>query len=130
MSTPLISPTSLGDLIKSEYDTNYTRESVSLRAGAAYPLGAVLGRISASGVYALSPAVAVAGQEGAEVACAVLLHAVPASNTATQALVLARGPAIVADRALAFDASVTSTADQTRKHQQLAAFGVVVRAVA
>ena len=130
MSTPLISPATLGDLIKRESDPDYTRETVTLKAGAAYPLGAVLGRITATGVYAFSPAASTTGTEGAEIACAVLLHAVPASDTDTQAVVLARGQVIVADRALAFDASVADAAAQSLKHQQLAAHGIVVRPVA
>lgn len=130
MSTPLISPATLGDLIKREFDPDYTRESVTLKAGAAYPLGAVLGRITADGKYTFSPAASTAGIEGAEVACAVLLHAVPASDTDTQAVVLARGPVIVSDRALAFDASVDDAAAISLKHQQLAAHGIVVRQVA
>ena len=130
MSTPLISAATLGDLVKRESDQDYTRETVTLKAGTAYPLGAVLGRITATDIYALSPAASTAGLEGAEIACAVLLHAVPASDTDTQAVVLARGQVIVADRALAFDASVTDAAAQSLKHQQLAAHGIVVRPVA
>jgi len=90
----------------------------------------VLGRITATGVYALSPAASTAGLEGAEIASAVLLHPVAASDTDTQAVVLARGQVIVADCALAFDASVTDAAAQSLKHQQLAAHGIVVRQVA
>ena len=130
MSTPLISPSTLGDLIKRESDPDYTRETVTLKAGAAYPLGAVLGRITATGVYALSPVTSTTGLEGAEIANAVLLHPVAASDTETQAVVLARGPVIVADRALAFDASVADATAQSLKHQQLAAHGIVVRAAA
>jgi len=130
MSTPLISQSTLGDLIKRESDPDYTRETVTLKAGTAYPLGAVLGRITATGVYTLSPAASTTGIEGAEIACAVLLHPVAASNGDTQAVVLARGPVIVADRALAFDASVTDAAAKSLKHQQLAAHGIVVRAAA
>jgi hypothetical protein len=130
MSTPLISPNTLGDLIKRESDPNYTRETVTLKAGTAYPLGAVLGRVTATGIYALSSAASTTGQEGAEIACAVLLHPVAASDTDTQAVVLARGQVIVADRALAFDASVTDPSAQSLKHQQLAAHGIVVRAAA
>lgn len=129
VSTPLISPATLGDLIKRESDPDYTRETVTLKAGAAYPLGAVLGRITATGVYAFSPAASTTGIEGAEIANAVLLHPVAASDTDTQAVVLARGQVIVADRALAFDASVTDAAAQSLKHQQLAAHGIVVRPV-
>ena len=130
MSTPLISPATLGDLIKRESDPDYTRETVILKAGAAYPLGAVLGRITATGVYAFSPAASTTGIEGAEIANAVLLHPVAASDTDTQAVILARGRVIVADRALAFDASITDAAALSLKHQQLAAHGVVVRAAA
>lgn len=130
MSTPFISPLSLGDLVKRESDPDYTRETVTLKAGAAYPLGAVLGRITATGVYALSQATSTTGLEGAEIANAVLLHPVAASDTDTQAVVLARGPVIVADRALAFDASVADATAQSLKHQQLAAHGIVVRPVA
>ena len=130
MSTPLISPSTLGDLIKRESDPDYTRETVTLKAGTAYPLGAVLGRITATGVYAFSSSASTAGLEGAEIASAVLLHPVPLSDTDTQAVILARGQVIVADRALAFDASVTDAAAQSLKHQQLAAHGIVVRAAA
>ncbi len=130
MSTPLISPSTLGDLIKRESDPDYTRETVTLKAGAAYSLGAVLGRITADGKYTFSPAASTTGTEGAEIACAVLLHPVAASATDTQAVILARGQVIVADRALAFDASVTDAAAQSLKHQQLAAHGIVVRTAA
>ena len=130
MSAVLISPATLGDLVKRESDPDYTRESVTLKASTAYPLGAVLGRITADGKYTFSPAASTTGTEGAEIACAVLLHAVPASDTDTQAVVLARGQVIVADRALAFDASVADAAAQSLKHQQLAAHGIVVRPVA
>ena len=130
MSTPLISPATLGDLIKRESDPDYTRETVTLKAGTAYPLGAVLGRITADGKYTFSPVASTTGTEGAEIACAVLLHPVAASATDTQAVILARGQVIVADRALAFDASITDAAAQSLKHQQLAAHGIVVRPVA
>lgn len=128
--TVLTSPATLGDLLKREFDPNYSRETVTLKAGSAYPLGAVLGRVTADGKYILSPAASTTGSEGAEIACAVLVEAVDATAADTQAVVLARGPAIVADRALVFDASVADAAAQFFKHQQLAAHGIVVRAVA
>ena len=128
--TVLTSPATLGDLLKREFDPNYSRETVTLKSGTAYPLGAVLGRVTATGVYALSPTASTTGSEGAEIACAVLVEAVDATAADTQAVVLARGPVIVADRALAFDASVADAAAQSLKHQQLAAHGIVVRTVA
>ena len=130
MSPVLISPATLGDLVKRESDPDYTRETVTLKAGVAYPLGAVLGRVTATGSYAWSPAASTAGLEGAEIASAVLLHPVPASDTDIQALVLARGQVIVADQALVFDPAVADTAARSLKLQQLAAHGIVVRTAA
>ena len=128
--TVLTSPATLGDLLKREFDPNYSRETITLKAGTAYPLGAVLGRVTADGKYAFSPAASTTGIEGAEIANAVLIEAVDATAADTPALVLVRGPVIVADRALVFDASVADAAAQSLKHQQLAAHGVVVRASA
>ena len=128
--TVLTSPATLGDLLKREFDPHYSRETVILKAGTAYPLGAVLGRITADGKYVFSPAASTTGIEGAEIANAVLIEAVDATAADTPALVLVRGPVIVADRALVFDASVADPAAQSLKHQQLAAHGIVVRATA
>ena len=128
--TVLTSPATLGDLLKREFDPHYSRETVILKAGTTYPLGAVLGRVTADGKYVLSPHAAVIGSEGAEIANAVLIEAVDATAADTPALVIVRGPVIVADRALVFDASVADPAAQSLKHQQLAAHGIVVRTVA
>lgn len=127
MSTSMTAALTQGDLIKREFDRDYSREVITLKAGDAYPLGAVLGRVTATGLYALSPAASTAGLEGAEIACAVLVDPVPASTVDRTALVLARGPVILADSALQFDASVTDASTQSLKHQQLAAHGIVVR---
>lgn len=123
----LTSPPTLGDLLKYELSSNYCRETVTLRGGASYPLGAVLGEVTASGKYILSPAAAVVGDEGAEVARAVLLEAVDATGGDATGLVLARGPAIVAKSALGFDASVDQPAEIAAKHAELEAQGIVAR---
>lgn len=120
------SPT-LGDLLKYELNGNYTRATVTLKAGASYPLGAVLGRITASGKYRLAPAAEVVGDEGAETAVAVLLEPVDATAADATAVVLARGPAIVAEAALVFDASVDQPAEKAAKKAELAAAGIVPR---
>jgi hypothetical protein len=117
----------LGDLLKYELNANYCRETVTLKAGTNYALGSVLGKITASGKYSLSPAAQVAGDEGAETAVAVLLEAVDASAGDKTALVVARGPAIVSKAALIFDASVDLAAEKTAKHAQLASAGIVPR---
>jgi hypothetical protein len=117
----------LGDLLKYELNASYCRETVTLKAGTSYPIGSVLGRITASGKYRLSPAAQVAGDEGAETAVAVLVEAVDASSGDKTALVVARGPAIVSKAALVFDASIDLAAEKTAKHDQLAASGIVPR---
>jgi len=121
--TVLTAPGVLGDLLKREYDRDYCREDVELVVSAeGYKMGAVLGKVTGNGKYAMSPAT---GSTGEETACAVLLQNVPPNGT--QGLIAARGPVIVADTALVFDASVNTDALKSAKHQQLAAFGIVVR---
>ena len=120
----------LGDLLKFELNANYCRETVTLKAGTNYALGSVLGKITASGKYRLSPAAQVVGDEGAETAVAVLIEAVDATGGDKTSLIVARGPAIVAKLALVFDASVDQPAEKDAKHAQLAAAGVVPRETA
>jgi hypothetical protein len=126
MATLTKAPT-LGDLLKYELNGNYTRETITLKSGTDYALGSVLGKITASGKYRLSPAAQVVGDEGAETAVAVLIEAVDATAADKTGLVVARGPAIVSKAALVFDASVDQAAEKTAKHVQLAAAGIVAR---
>ena len=72
----LTEPPSMGDVLKYEVNPNYTREVVTLLAGMPYPVGSVLGKITASGKFTLSPAT---GADGSQVATAVLLYAVDAT---------------------------------------------------
>lgn len=117
----------LGDLLKYELNASYCREAVTLKGGTSYPLGSVLGRITASGKYRLAPAAAVTGDEGAEVAAAVLIEAVDATAGDSTGLVVARGPAIVSKAMLVLDVSVDDAAKTAAKHAQLSAAGVVPR---
>jgi hypothetical protein len=121
-----MSPT-LGDLLKYELNANVSRETVTLKSGTAYLLGSVLGKITASGKYRLSPAAEVVGDEGAETAVAVLLGAVDATGGDKTGLVVVRGPVIVSKTRLVFDASVDLVAKKAAKHVQLAAAGIVPR---
>ena len=125
--TTLTNTPTLGDLLKFELNGNYSRETVTLKSGTNYKLGSVLGKITASGKYRLSPAAAVAGDEGAETAGAVLLEAIDATAGDKTGLIVARGPAIVSKAGLVFDASVDQAAEKTAKHVQLAAAGIVPR---
>ena len=123
----LTQPPSMGDLLKYEVNPNYTRETVTLLAGTAYLVGAVLGRITASGKYTLATS---GGTDGAQTAAAVLLYPVDASGADAAGVVLARGPAIVSRAALVFDASVDDAAKTATKHGQLTALGIAVRDIA
>ena len=120
----LTEPPSMGDVLKYEVNPNYTREVVTLLAGMPYPIGAVLGRITASGKYKLATS---GGTDGAQTASAVLLYAVDATLADATGIVVARGPAIVSRAALAYDATVDDAAKITTKIGQLAAVGIVAR---
>ena len=120
----LTEPPSMGDVLKYEVNPNYTREVVTLLAGMPYPVGAVLGRITASGKYKLATS---GGTDGAQTASAVLLYAVDATLADTTGIVIARGPAIVSRAALAYDATVDDAAKITTKIGQLAAAGIIAR---
>jgi hypothetical protein len=120
----LTEPPSMGDVLKYEVNPNYTREVITLLAGTAYPVGAVLGRITASGKYKLATS---GGSDGAQTASAVLLYAVDATLADATGIVLARGPAIVSRASLAYDATVDDAAKITTKIGQLAAAGIVAR---
>jgi len=116
-----------GDLVKYDDNPDYTRETVTLLAGTSYPLGAVLGKITASGKYKLATAT---GTDGAQTAVAVLLEAVDATAADATGVVLARGPSIVSDVQLVYDATVTTAAQKAAKIDQLKAAGIVPRTAA
>ena len=120
----LTEPPSVGDVLKYEVNPNYTREVVTLLAGTPYPVGSVLGRVTASGKFTLSPAT---GADGSQVATAVLLYAVDATLADAIGIVLVRGPAIVSRAALAYEATVNDAAKIAAKITQLAAVGIIAR---
>ena len=120
----LTQPPTMGDILKYELNPNYTRETVTLLAGTNYPVGAVLGRITASGKYKLATS---GGTDGAQTAAAVLLYATDASAADAEAVVVVRGPAIVSKATLVFDASVDDAAKTAAKHAQLTALGIIPR---
>ena len=122
--TVLQQPATTGDVLKYEVNPNYTRETVTLLAGTPYPVGAVLGRITASGKYKLATS---GGSDGAQTASAVLLYAVDATLADAVGIVVARGPSIVSRAGLAYDATVDDGAKITTKIGQLAAVGIIAR---
>ena len=125
--TVLTQPPTMGDVLKYEVNPNFTRETVTLLAGTAYPVGAVLGRITANGKYKLATS---GGSDGAQTAAAILLYAVDATTADATAIILARGPSIVSKAALVFDATIDDAAKIATKHGQLAALGIIPRETA
>jgi hypothetical protein len=122
--TVLHQPTSMGDVLKYDVNPNYTREIITLLAGMPYPVGSVLGKITASGKYKLATS---GGSDGAQTAAAVLLYAVDATLADATGIVIMRGPAIVSRAALAYDSTVDDAAKITTKIGQLASLGILPR---
>ena len=85
----LTQPPTMGDVLKYELNPNFTRETVTLLAGTSYPVGAVLGRITAGGKMKRSTA---SGSDGAQNAAAVLLYDVDATASDATGIAVVRGP--------------------------------------
>ncbi|WP_296643875.1 head decoration protein [Roseinatronobacter sp.] len=115
---------SMGDVLKYEVNPNYTREVITLLQGMSYPVGSVLGRITASGKYKLATS---GGSDGAQTASAVLLYPVDATLSDAEGIVVMRGPAIVSRAGLAYDATVDDGSKITTKIGQLATVGIIAR---
>lgn len=126
MSALVKSPTE-GDVVKFDLEGNYTREVVTLLAGTDYKIGSVLGTITASGKYTLSPEGETQDIEGAEDVSGVLIEAVDASEEDAPGVIIKRGPAIVAEDALVYDASVDDDPKKAAKRNALVALGIVSR---
>jgi len=122
--TVLTQPPSMGDVLKYEVNPNYTRDTITLLSGMAYPVGSVLGRITLSGKYGLASD---GGTDGAQTAAAVLLYPVDATLADAIGVVVTRGPAIVSRAGLAYDATVNDAAKITTKITELAALGIIAR---
>ena len=114
----------MGDVLKYEVNPNYTREVITLLVGMPYPVGSVLGKITASGKYKLATS---GGADGAQTATAVLLCAVDATLADASGIVVARGPSIVSRAGLAYDGTVDDGAKIITKLGQLAAVGIIAR---
>ena len=119
----LTQASNLGDLLKYEAPNLYSRERATAAAGQNLPLGAVVGRETAtSKLKALDPA---AG-DGSEVAVGVLALAVDATLIDQEDAILIARHAIGARNALVWPAGIT-TAQQLAAIAQLEARGIVVR---
>ena len=113
----------LGDLLKYEAPNLYSREQATVAAGQNLPLGAVVGRVTAtSKLKALDPS----ASDGTEIAAGVLAQAVDATLIDREDAILIARHAIVARNALVWPAGIT-IAQQLAAIAQLEARGIVVR---
>lgn len=116
----------IGDVLKREFDPLHNRETVTLISGQNLAVGAVLGKITASGKYTLHAAGA---GDGSAVAAGVLLFDCNATAGDTKCVALARGPAVVSDAALIFAGGITAPQRATAV-AALGTLGITVRATA
>ena len=108
----------------SEGNGNRSRDTVTVASGQGeLAAGAVLGKITASGKYALTTVAAV---DGSETAVAVLLAAVDATSADVSAAVIARD-AEVNGNLLSYGADVDQAAEIAAKNAALAGVGIIVR---
>ena len=113
----------LGDLLKYEAPNLYSREQATVAAGQNLPLGAVVGRVTATGkLAALDPS----ATDGTEVAAGVLCNAVDATLIDREDAILIARHAIVARGALVWPAGITA-AQKAAAIAQLVARGILVR---
>lgn len=113
----------LGDLLKYEEESLYSRDQVTVAAGQNLRIGTVLGRVDANGmVKALDPA----ATDGTQIATAVLLQSVDATTGDKSSGIAVTRQAIVAHHALVWPASITAEEKATAT-AQLETVGILVR---
>jgi Bacteriophage lambda head decoration protein D len=113
----------LGDLLKYEEESLYSRDQVTVAAGQNLRIGTVLGRVDANGkVKALDPA----ATDGTQIATAVLLQSVDATTGDKSSGIAATRQSIVAHHALVWPAAITAE-EKVTATAQLEAVGILVR---
>ncbi|WP_310645247.1 head decoration protein [Limnohabitans sp.] len=119
----LVNELTLGDLLKYEEESLYSRDQVTVAAGQNLRIGTVLGRVDANGkVKALDPA----ATDGTQIATAVLLQSVDATAGEKYSGIAVTRQSIVAHHALVWPAAITAEEKATAT-AQLEAVGILVR---
>ena len=116
-------PVHLSDLLKYEAPNLYSRDEVIVAAGQSLVLGAVVGRITATGeIVALDPT----ANDGRETVAGVLIEAVVTAATERKRSVIVSRHALVFGGSLVLPTTLTSE-QTTAALVQLTALGIVVR---
>jgi hypothetical protein len=121
----------ISDLVKYEQapEHGWCRNDVVINVAAAadYKIGTVLGKVTATGKYIPVNAAVVVGEEGAEVAAAILLENVSvAATTDTTVTAAVNGAMIVRDGGLVF-VNTHSTAERAAAVAAIEALGIKTR---
>lgn len=110
-----------GDVILFEEDNRFSRETVTIAAGADLTPGAVLGKITAGGKYVLS---APAALDGSQTPVAVLIAEADAASADAVSVAIMRH-AKVNRSALIFDATINDATKRQTAVDALAAVGIL-----
>lgn len=128
--TSFIEPKNLSDLVKYEDNESYTRDAGTIVSGAGIvPFARVLGKITASGKWtSYTPGAA----DGSQIASGILLTSSldATAADAVGAVILVRGPSIVALQELTWGAAVTTQGHKDTGVAALQTAGIVSRAEA
>lgn len=117
--------TRISQIVRWEEDHEYSRDNITLASGENLSLGAVLGKVTATGQYKeLDPS----ASDGTETAAGILLEDCDASSAATTTVALVRD-AIIIDDNLVWGSGVTSS-QKTTALSQLKGLGIVARSSA
>lgn len=113
-----------GEFLLTEANGQRSRENITVASGAGIIApGSILGIVTASGKYVLSPDT---GSDGSQTAVAVALYGCDASS-ADQQIAVVRRDAEVNGKVLTHHATVNDATKRAAKATQLAAAGVIVR---
>lgn len=127
MSTSTEGPRNLAHIL-SEGNGNISRGLVTIASGQGeLAAGTVLGKITATNKFAVSPNTAVVGIEGAETATCVLAYAVDATDADISGAIVTDRLAEMKGLQLIYHSSVDDAAKTTAKSVQLAASNIIVR---
>ncbi len=113
-----------GEGLMSEASGQRSREAAVVASGAGIIApGSVLGRVTASGKYVLSPAT---GSDGSEVAVAIAIYGCDATSADQEIAIIARD-AEWNGNTLTMHSTVNDAAKIAAKQAQLAAVGIIAR---
>jgi hypothetical protein len=113
----------IADFLKWEVDPQFTRETVILASGQNLKAGHVLGKITASGKYTSYDD---QNADGSQTADGILLYDCDASGGDKKAVILKRGPALIASASLVWGAGVLA-GEKTTGLADLAALNIIDR---